>query len=113
MKKKIGTGGESRHRKKNNSNLAMKQIEEGLSEVNIQDSSTYILAKRKRLPVWKQRDEFMKLLRENQTIILVGEAGSGKSTQVLDLRALRIVVLTLCSRSHNSALRQISLERRW
>lgn len=41
-----------------------------------------ILEKRKTLPVWHQKDEFLKVLKENQTLILVGETGSGKTTQV-------------------------------
>ncbi|KAE9598199.1 putative RNA helicase [Lupinus albus] len=40
-----------------------------------------ILEKRKTLPVWHQKDEFLKALKENQTLILVGETGSGKTTQ--------------------------------
>ena len=41
-----------------------------------------ILEKRKTLPVWQQKDEFLEVLRANQTLILVGETGSGKTTQV-------------------------------
>lgn len=41
-----------------------------------------ILAKRKQLPVWEQKDEFLDMLRKNQTIVLVGETGSGKTTQI-------------------------------
>lgn len=41
-----------------------------------------ILEKRKTLPVWLQKDEFFKQLKDNQTLILVGETGSGKTTQV-------------------------------
>lgn len=41
-----------------------------------------ILEKRKTLPVWQQKDDFLKALRENQTLILVGETGSGKTTQI-------------------------------
>ncbi|KAI9103830.1 P-loop containing nucleoside triphosphate hydrolase protein [Phlyctochytrium arcticum] len=41
-----------------------------------------ILEKRRNLPVHKQRDDFLKLVHENQTIILVGETGSGKTTQI-------------------------------
>ena len=41
-----------------------------------------ILEKRKTLPVWHQKEEFLKVLKENQTLILVGETGSGKTTQV-------------------------------
>lgn len=41
-----------------------------------------ILEKRKTLPVWQQKDDFLKVLKENQTLVLVGETGSGKTTQI-------------------------------
>ncbi|KAI3739130.1 hypothetical protein L2E82_29525 [Cichorium intybus] len=41
-----------------------------------------ILEKRKTLPVWHQKEEFQKALKDNQAIILVGETGSGKTTQI-------------------------------
>jgi len=41
-----------------------------------------ILEKRKTLPVWHQKEEFLHALKDNQTLILVGETGSGKTTQV-------------------------------
>ncbi|GLT43098.1 hypothetical protein SLA2020_170700 [Shorea laevis] len=41
-----------------------------------------ILEKRKTLPVWQQREEFLQVLNANQTLILVGETGSGKTTQI-------------------------------
>ena len=41
-----------------------------------------ILEKRKTLPVWQQKSEFFQVLKDNQTLILVGETGSGKTTQV-------------------------------
>uniref|UniRef100_A0A6G1SDI1 RNA helicase n=1 Tax=Aceria tosichella TaxID=561515 RepID=A0A6G1SDI1_9ACAR len=41
-----------------------------------------IYSKRTKLPVWEYRETFMKLLDENQAIVLVGETGSGKTTQV-------------------------------
>lgn len=34
------------------------------------------------LPVIKHKDQFLKLLNENQTIVVVGETGSGKTTQI-------------------------------
>lgn len=37
---------------------------------------------RKSLPVYKQRDEFLKLVRQHQVIIVAGETGSGKTTQL-------------------------------
>lgn len=41
-----------------------------------------ILIKRRELPVYSKREEFSKLFRKNQFIILVGETGSGKTTQI-------------------------------
>ncbi|XP_074274643.1 putative pre-mRNA-splicing factor ATP-dependent RNA helicase DEAH2 isoform X1 [Silene latifolia] len=43
-----------------------------------------ILEKRKSLPVWQQKKDFLDVLNNNnnQTIILVGETGSGKTTQI-------------------------------
>ena len=41
-----------------------------------------ILEKRKDLPVWQQQQDFTNMLSKNQTLILVGETGSGKTTQV-------------------------------
>ena len=41
-----------------------------------------ILAKRVQLPVYLQRDDFINMLHTHQTIVLVGETGSGKTTQV-------------------------------
>ena len=41
-----------------------------------------ILKKRLQLPVWEYKERFMGMLDKNQCIVLVGETGSGKTTQV-------------------------------
>lgn len=41
-----------------------------------------ILAKRNELPVLSKRQEFVEMLRKNQFVLLVGETGSGKTTQI-------------------------------
>eukprot|EP00438_Fugacium_kawagutii_P000453 Skav229752 [mRNA] locus=scaffold1796:41141:46236:- [translate_table: standard] len=38
--------------------------------------------KRQRLPAWAARQEFLKLMHANQVLLLVGEPGSGKTTQL-------------------------------
>lgn len=50
-------------------------------------SSRYydILSKRKNLPVWQFKDQFLKMVRENQSTVLMGETGSGKTTQIPQL----------------------------
>lgn len=41
-----------------------------------------LLEKRKKLPVWLQKEEFLKQFKSKQILILVGESGCGKSSQV-------------------------------
>lgn len=41
-----------------------------------------ILKTRKGLPVYNQREEFRNKIRQNQSLVLVGETGSGKTTQI-------------------------------
>lgn len=41
-----------------------------------------LLKKRVLLPVFEYRSDFMRLLAEHQCIVLVGETGSGKTTQI-------------------------------
>ena len=41
-----------------------------------------ILEKRKNLPVWEYYKQFMDMVRNNQCVVLVGETGSEKTTQV-------------------------------
>lgn len=40
-----------------------------------------ILTKRVTLPVYQQRQDFIDMLKTHQSIVLVGETGSGKTTQ--------------------------------
>ncbi|KFG51362.1 ATP-dependent RNA helicase [Toxoplasma gondii p89] len=41
-----------------------------------------ILEGRKKLPSWNAKKNFLKLVKRNRTVILVGETGSGKTTQM-------------------------------
>ena len=41
-----------------------------------------ILKKRIELPVWEYREKFMESMKEHKAFVLVGETGSGKTTQV-------------------------------
>jgi pre-mRNA-splicing factor ATP-dependent RNA helicase DHX15/PRP43 len=41
-----------------------------------------LLKSRRQLPVWEYKDVFMTSLEKNQVTVLVGETGSGKTTQI-------------------------------
>lgn len=41
-----------------------------------------ILEKRKKLPVMEYKEQFLKIVAANQIVVLVGETGSGKTTQI-------------------------------
>ncbi|GIX65735.1 ATP-dependent RNA helicase [Babesia caballi] len=61
------------------------EVDQGINRYTKQPySRTYyeILEKRRQLPAWTARRNFVKLLRRNQVLILVGETGSGKTTQM-------------------------------
>ncbi|GFE55411.1 ATP-dependent RNA helicase [Babesia ovis] len=61
------------------------EVEPGINKyTKVPYSQQYydILEKRRLLPAWSARKNFVKLLRRNQCIILVGETGSGKTTQM-------------------------------
>jgi len=44
-----------------------------------------ILERRRKLPAWEARDNFLRLIQLNQVLLLVGGAGSGKTTQLLQI----------------------------
>lgn len=49
---------------------------------NLTSKANQLLNIRKTLPVYQNKDEIMKYLNSNQVTVLIGETGSGKSTQI-------------------------------
>lgn len=47
--------------------------------------SKSIAEQRRYLPVYTVREELLSIIRENQVVVVVGETGSGKTTQVIGL----------------------------
>lgn len=48
----------------------------------ITDPRAKMQLEKQQLPIYKYREEILKLVRDNQTVVLVGETGSGKTTQL-------------------------------
>ncbi|WZZ42053.1 hypothetical protein YC2023_038312 [Brassica napus] len=42
-------------------------------------------SERRNLPVWGQKEEFLRTFKENQMVMVTGETGSGKTTQIPQL----------------------------
>lgn len=45
-----------------------------------------LMEQREYLPVFAVRQELLKIIRENQIVVIVGETGSGKTTQLTQVR---------------------------
>ncbi|KAI0325143.1 pre-mRNA-splicing factor ATP-dependent RNA helicase PRP43 [Cubamyces sp. BRFM 1775] len=70
------------------SQQVLKAMEGAVNPFTKQPHSTQykkILETRKKLHVFQQTDEFLKMFNKNQIMIMVGETGSGKTTQVPQL----------------------------
>lgn len=71
-----------------------------------------ILEKRKTLPVWQQKEEFLKAVRDHQSLVLVGETGSGKTTQipqfVLELESLGKRPMVACTQPRRVAAMSVA-----
>jgi pre-mRNA-splicing factor ATP-dependent RNA helicase DHX16 len=59
-------------------------VPEAEAEVNLDGLSEYekIRISRKKLPAYAYRDEFLSAVKDNQVLVVVGETGSGKTTQL-------------------------------
>lgn len=85
-KEKVETGGEE-PRKKSKSPKFTLEFDE-TAEVNPFNAKAYsqkywdILDVRKKLPVREAREKFLTMIRDSQFVVLVGETGSGKTTQI-------------------------------
>lgn len=55
---------------------------QSLNKTELRRKANELLQVRQTFPVYQNKDEIMKYIRENQVTILIGETGSGKSTQI-------------------------------
>ncbi|KZT67534.1 P-loop containing nucleoside triphosphate hydrolase protein [Daedalea quercina L-15889] len=68
-----------------NSKQVLKAMEGDINPFTKQPHSAQykkILGTRKKLPVFAQMEDFLKMFSENQIMVMVGETGSGKTTQI-------------------------------
>ncbi|KAJ9171700.1 hypothetical protein P3X46_015024 [Hevea brasiliensis] len=77
ISKMNGAGGTPMNNNGNNNNLINRWTGKPYSQRYYE-----ILEKRRNLPVWHQMEDFLTALKKNQVLVLVGETGSGKTTQI-------------------------------
>ena len=73
----VGNRSENRNRKPHNPNT-----QQSRGNSSLKDKSTALLRFRKELPIWGHTEEIRQSLKLKDVLLLVGETGSGKSTQV-------------------------------
>ena len=62
--------------------FGQKKTSHSESQSKLKDTARALWSKRKALPIWSHASEIRQGLNENDVMLLVGETGSGKSTQV-------------------------------
>lgn len=66
----------------------------GMQAISEWAKSRTLQEQRRFLPVYDCRDELLQVIRENQVVVVVGETGSGKTTQVM-CSQLRMCIPTI------------------
>ncbi|KAE9601108.1 hypothetical protein Lal_00023795 [Lupinus albus] len=63
-------------------NVDYEEMEDSLEKSKAKSALEALLEERKKLPIYPYRDELLKAVDEHQVLVIVGETGSGKTTQI-------------------------------
>lgn len=77
-----------------------------------QQRALQLLSERKALPIWSARKALVEMIRNNSTIILIGETGSGKTTQAPQLVQLQMKPKGLIACTQPRRIAAITVARR-
>ena len=77
-------------------NRAMGRLSSGISQVPTSLCNPDLLPFRQALPIWSLKEDIMRTINSNQVVVLVGETGSGKTTQVSFILSNAHLVLPKC-----------------
>ena len=81
-RKKKRKGGDSSSEEEQEEQEEQEEDKEGGQAASSLTPHQKILAGRKKLPVYAYREEFLSAMQDHQVLVLVGETGSGKTTQI-------------------------------
>ncbi|OIW19863.1 hypothetical protein TanjilG_27229 [Lupinus angustifolius] len=63
-------------------NACFEEMDDSFQKSKAKSASEALLEERKKLPIYPYRDELLKALNDHQVLVIVGETGSGKTTQI-------------------------------
>ncbi|OIW19862.1 hypothetical protein TanjilG_27228 [Lupinus angustifolius] len=63
-------------------NVCYEEMDDSFQKSKAKSASEALLEERKKLPIYPYRDELLKALDDHQVLVIVGETGSGKTTQI-------------------------------
>ena len=99
MTKKARNAGRPRNQDSRSDAEVMREFE----AICLDDRYAELHATRRRLPAFASRDDFLAILKRSRVVIVVGETGSGKTTQRECDSVSGVIVFTFSAQYHNSS----------
>lgn len=78
-------------------NKSVGRLNIGVPQIPYAVISQELLPFRQALPIWPMRDDIINIINSNQVVVISGDTGSGKTTQVIFISKLSLRILLILS----------------